>query len=103
MKNLNTLLYLVVIGFICVFMTLNVNAAETIKIRVVDESTNADFSYQVKSGQSLNELKEQKFASALKAVIDNADHKYLTFINMATGKAVDLNEKLNLQLFQSPY
>ncbi len=94
MKNLNTLLYLVVIGFICVFMTLNVNAAETIKIRVVDESTNADFSYQVKSGQSLNELKEQKFASALKAVIDNADHKYLTFINMATGKAVDLNEKL---------
>lgn len=94
MKSFKTLLCLIVVAVIGMAMTLNVRAAETIKIRVVDELTNADFTYQVEAGQSLNELKEQKFATKLKSVIDNADHKYLTFINVATGKAVDLNQKL---------
>ncbi len=94
MKNLKTVLYLVVIAVVSLFMTLNVSAAETVKIRVIDELTGADFSYQVKSGQSLNELKEQSFASKLKEVIDNVDDNYITFINVSTGKEIDLNEKI---------
>ena len=94
MNSLKTVLYLVVIAVASLFMTLNVSAAETVKIRVIDELTEADFSYQVKSGQSLNEIKEQSFASKLKSVIDNEDGNYITFINVATGNAVDLNEKI---------
>lgn len=94
MKNLKAVLYLLVITVVSLIMTLNVSADETVKIRVIDESTQVDFSYQVKAGQTLNEIKEQSYASKLKSVIDDPDDKYFTFINVATGKAVDFNEKI---------
>ncbi len=94
MKNIKNLMCLIIVAVVSVVMTLNVSAADKIKIRIVDESTKADFSYQVDPGISLNELKEKGFASKLKSVIDDSGEKYLTFINMATGKSVDLNEKL---------
>ncbi len=93
MKNLKVM-FLALITVVSFFFTVNASALETIKVRVVDDLTNADFSYLIEPGLSLNELKEKKFASKLKTVIDNPEHKYRTFINLQTGKAVDFNEKL---------
>ncbi len=99
MKGLKAVLCLVVAAVVSMVMAVTVNAAEKINVRVIDTQNNTDFSYVIEAGMTLNELKEESYASALKKVIDDTTHTtYLALIDVATGREVDLDEKLTADI-----